>query len=235
LYEIDRLLEEVYTREAILDPIKKQRLAQYTKACELAGIAQDIAHAGNRARKPPLEEDEFARLPAKYQEYRDVVLKAESNKLSPHRPYNHQIELEAGALILDLKFHPLYRMSTEELEVVKQYLVENLDKDFIKSNQALFAVLVFFIKKLDGSLRFCINFRKLNLLIRKDRYPLFLIDETLARIGRAKLFTKLDIRQAFYRIRIYSDSEELTTFRIRFGVYKCKVLFFGLTNGPATY
>jgi hypothetical protein len=62
-----------------------------------------------------------------------------------------------------------------------------------------------------------------------------MIDETLARLGKAKIFTKLDIRQAFHRIRIHPDSEELTTFRTRYGSYKCKVLPFGLTNGPSTY
>jgi hypothetical protein len=164
-----------------------------------------------------------------------VASKAESDKLSPHRPYDHRIELENGASTSDLKFHPLYRMSAEELEVVKKYLVENLDKGFIEPSQAPFAAPVLFVKKPDGSLRFCIDYRKLNLLTKKDRYPLPLIDETLARIGRAKLFTKLDIRQAFHRIRMHPDSEELTTFRTRFGAYKCKVLPFGLTNGPATY
>ena len=126
-------------------------------------------------------------------------------------------------------------MSAEELEVVKKYLVENLNKGFIKLSQALFAAPVLFVKKPDRSLRFYIDYRKLNLLTKKDRYLLPLINKTLARIRRAKLFTKLDIRQAFHRIRIYPDSKELTTFRTRFGVYKCKVLPFGLTNSPATY
>jgi hypothetical protein len=103
-------------------------------------------------------------------------------------------------------------MLAEELKVVKKYLVKNLDKGFIKPSQALFTALVLFVKKPDGSLRFYIDYRKLNLLIKKDRYPLPLIDKTLARIRRAKLFTKLNIRQAFYRIRIYPDSKELTTF-----------------------
>ena len=92
-----------------------------------------------------------------------------------------------------------------------------------------------FVKKPSGGLRFYIDYRKLNALTRKDRYPLPLIDETLARISSAKIFTKLDIRQAFYRIRIHPDSEDLTTFRTRYRVYKCKVLPFGLINGPATY
>ena len=75
----------------------------------------------------------------------------------------------------------------------------------------------------------------MNSLTRKDRYPLPLIDETLARLAKAKVYTKLDIRQAFHRIRMDPASEELTTFRTRYGAYKCKVLPFGLTNGPATY
>ena len=72
-------------------------------------------------------------------------------------------------------------------------------------------------------------------MTRKDRYPIPLIDETLTRLSQAKVFTKLDIRQAFYRIRMNPESEDLTTFRTRYGAYKYKVLPFGLTNGPATY
>jgi hypothetical protein len=84
-------------------------------------------------------------------------------------------------------------MLAKELKVVKKYLVKNLDKGFIKPSQVLFIALVLFIKKLDGLLRFYIDYRKLNLLIKKDRYLLPLIDKTLAWIRRAKLFTKLNI------------------------------------------
>ena len=126
-------------------------------------------------------------------------------------------------------------MSAKELEVVKKYLVNNLDKGFIMPSQALYTAPVLFVKKPDSSLYFCIDFRKLNLLTKKDQYLLPLINETLARIRRTKLFTKLDIWQAFYQIRIYPDSEELTTFRTWFGMYKYKVLPFRLTNGLLTY
>jgi hypothetical protein len=85
-------------------------------------------------------------------------------------------------------------MTTEELETVKQYLVDNLSKGFIEPSQAPFVTLVLFVKKANGSLRFCINFWKLNQITRKDRYLLPLIDKTLARISRARIFTKLDIR-----------------------------------------
>jgi len=84
-------------------------------------------------------------------------------------------------------------------------------------------------------LRFCVDFCRLNNLTCKDRYPLPLIDETLARLAKAKVYTKLDIRQAFYRICINLDLEELTTFCTRYRSYKCKVLWEGLTNGLAIY
>jgi len=80
-----------------------------------------------------------------------------------------------------------------------------------------------------------VDYRKLNAVTRRDRDPLLLIEETLARIAKAKYFTKIDIRQAFHRIRMHPDAEELTTFRSRYGAYKFKVLPFGLTNGPSTF
>jgi hypothetical protein len=76
------------------------------------------------------------------------------------------------------------------------------------------------------------NYRKLNTRTRKNTYPLPLIGKTLERISRARVYIKLNIRQAFYRIRISEKSENLTTFRTRFGQYKYKVLPFGLCNGP---
>ena len=84
-------------------------------------------------------------------------------------------------------------MTTEELEIVKQYLIDNLYKGFIVPSQAPFTALVLFVQKPNRSLRFCIDFQKLNQLTRKDQYPIPLIDKTLARISRAKIFTKLDI------------------------------------------
>ena len=81
----------------------------------------------------------------------------------------------------------------EELIAAKKYIEENLHKGFIEPSQAPFASPILFVRKANGSLRFCIDYRKLNALTRKDRYPLPLIDETLARLRRAKIFTKFDI------------------------------------------
>jgi hypothetical protein len=89
-------------------------------------------------------------------------------------------------------------MTTEELLAVKEYLLENLDKGFIVLSSSPFASPVLFVAKLNSSLHFCVDYRKLNSLTKKDQHPLPLINETLAQIANAKIFTKLDIRQAFY-------------------------------------
>lgn len=172
------------------------------------------------------------KMPTAYWEFADCFSKLASDGIPPNRPYDHQILLMEDA---QLGTGPLYSMSHEELRTVREYLQDNLDKGFIVSSSAPFSSPVLFVKKSDGSLRFCIDFRKLNAITRKDAYPLPLIDETLARLKGAKVVTKLDIRQAFHGIRMRPDSEELTRFRTRYGNYKCKVLPFGLTNGPATY
>jgi hypothetical protein len=106
-----------------------------------------------------------------------VFFKSKSDKLPPHRLYNHKIELEGDNT---LGYSLLYKITTAELETVKEYLINNLDKGFIKASQALYAAPVLFVKKPDGSLWFCIDFRKLNQLTYKDCYLLPLIDETLA-------------------------------------------------------
>ena len=211
LYEIDRILEE---RQELIKEAQKTEDQQ-----------------------PGETETQWLQrlLPKQYYEYIDVFSREASDRLPPHRPYDHKIRLDTPNGAERLGYSPLYHQSTAELEAVKQYLIENLDKGFINTSQAPFAAPILFVKKPNGSLRFCIDYRKLNSLTRKDRYPLPLIEETLARLAKAKIFTKLDIRQAFHRIRMDPESEELTTFRTRYGAYKCKVLPFGLTNGPATY
>ena len=163
----------------------------------------------------------------------DFFSKEQSNILPLHRSIDHKIELMDDSK--DLGFSHLNKHSLEELTAMRNYLTDSLAKGFIVSSRAPFASPVLFVRKGDGSLRFCVDYRKLNALTKKNRYPLPLIDETLTRLARAKIFTKLDIRQAFHRIRISPESEELTAFRTRYGLFQYKVLPFGLTNGPATF
>lgn len=175
------------------------------------------------------------KVPEQYHGYSNVFSKMASDELPANRPgVDHQIEISGRPE--DLGYSALYRMSLEEAKACRQYIVDNLRKGFIKSSNTPWAAPVLFVIKPGGrGLRFCVDYRKINAITRKDRYPLPLIDETMTRISQAKFFTKIDIRQAFHRIRMDPAAEELTTFRTRYGAYKYKVLPFGLTNGPSTF
>jgi len=91
------------------------------------------------------------------------------------------------------------------------------------------------MKKPSGGLRFYVDYRGLNTITVKNRYPLLLISETLNRLSRAKVFTKLDIISAFNRLRIREGDEELTAFRTRFGLFEYLVILFRLYNNPASF
>ncbi|KAL3708702.1 hypothetical protein TMatcc_006686 [Talaromyces marneffei ATCC 18224] len=201
----------------------------FTSLHEIDKIIEDESKT-----KDELELDEiWEKLPFPYlKEFADVFSKRESDKLPISQPYDHKIELEKPN---ELSYHPLYKMSLDELEAAREYIIDNLNKGFIEPSNAPFASPIIMAEKPGGGLRFCVDYRKLNQLTKKDRYPLPLIDEVFERLNRARIFTKLDIRQGFHRIRMHPESEDLTTFRCRYGTYKYKVMPFGLTNGPATF
>ncbi len=173
-----------------------------------------------------------AKLPSEYHDYLDVFDRAMTDQLPPHRPYDHKIELTGEETSPRSR---LYHMSGYKLQKMKNYLIEHLNKSFISFSSAPYASLILFAEKKDGSLRFCVDYRKLNALIKRDRYPLPLIDETLARIQGSKYLTRLNIIAAFNKLRMHSGSEDLTTFITSFGSYKYHVMPFELINGPAFY
>jgi len=175
------------------------------------------------------------KLPAEFADLTNVFSKAASDTLAHHRDgVDHRIHLTAPESTLTCNH--LYKLSERELQATKKYIMENLSKGFITpSKNNPFAFPILFVKKADGSLRMCVDYRRLNEITKKDPYPLPLIDEILPRLLNAKFMTKIDIRQAFHKIRMDPESEHLTTFRTRYGNFQYKVLPFGLTNGPATF
>ncbi len=124
-------------------------------------------------------------------------------------------------------------MSPEELDTNKWYLDFYLAKQFIQASSASYSLLILFIEKPERRIRFCVDYRRLNAITKKDCYPIPFIEETLAQLEGANYFIKIDICQAFYRIRMSKDSEELITYLTRFGIFKYLVILFGLYNGPA--
>ena len=192
----------------------------------------------NSRQQEDVEDDMLVeqKLPRCYRSYKDIFSKAASDKLPPSRDNDYKIVLEEGkkpeAVI---GYSPLYKQSLQELEASRDYIIDNLQKGFITPSAAPFASPILMVRKPGGGLRFCVDYRKLNSITRKDRYPLPLVDELMERLGQAKIYTKLDIRQGFHRILMDSDSRELTTFRTRMGMFKYNVLPFGLSNGPAAF
>jgi hypothetical protein len=213
---------------AMVGAVAFARLAR-SKGCEIFSVTmEDIEKA--LVDKPDV--DPQSKLPQQYHEVIDMFLKKESDKLPPHRPYDHDFTIEAGGRP---PVSALYGMSRGELLVLRKYLDDNLRKGFIRPSSSPFASPVIFVRKPGGGLRFCVDYRGLNAITIKNRYPLPLIRETLNRLSRAKYFTKLDVVSAFNRIRIKEGQEHLTAFRTRFGLFEYLVMPFGLANAPSTF
>ena len=122
-----------------------------------------------------------------------------------------------------------------KLQKMKNYLIKHLNKDFISFSSASYASLILFIKKKDDSLHFCVNYRKLNALIKRNCYFLLLINETLACIQDSKYLIQLNIIIVFNKLCMYSSSKDLTIFIIFFDFYKYHVMFFKLINNLTFY
>jgi hypothetical protein len=122
-----------------------------------------------------------------------------------------------------------------ELETLHAYIQENLSRGFIQSSESPAGAPVLFVKKKDGSLRLCVDYRGLNKITVPNRCPLPLISETLDRLRTGVIFTKLDMRGAYNLIRIAKGEEWKTAFRTRYGHFEYKVMPFGLSNAPATF
>lgn len=170
-------------------------------------------------------------IPEEFHDLLPLFTKKEADKLPPHRYIDHAIILEDKKIP---PFGPLYNMSNLELQALWRYLDENQKKGFIRPSSSSSASPVLFVRKPNGGLRFCVDYRGLNAITKKNRYPLPLIDETLRQLQTAKIFTRLDLRGAYNLIRIRKGDEHLTAFRTRYGLYEYTVMPFGLTNAPAT-
>jgi len=173
-----------------------------------------------------------AKLSLKYHEFLDVFDRAQSDKLPPHRFYDHKIELISDSTPPRCR---AYRMFSAKLLKIKKYLNENLSKKFITSSQAPYFSPVLFALKANEDLRFCVNYRKLNAIFKRNRYSLSLIDEIIDKIVSCKHLTRLNIISAFNKLRMHLDSENYTTFITALEAYKYKMLSFELTNGSASF
>src|ERR1044072_475248 len=123
-----------------------------------------------------------------------------------------------------------YRMSASELAELKSQLEYLLEKKFVRPSVSPWGAPVLLVKKKDGSMRLCIDYRQLNKVTIKNRYPLPRIDDLMDRFVGARMFSKSDLRLGYDQIRVKEEDVQKTAFRMRYGPYEYSVMPFGVTN-----
>jgi len=173
-----------------------------------------------------------AGLPPQYAEFAELSSEDDSRVLAEHGPQDLAINLLPGATAPHM---PLYNLSKTELELLRKYLDEYLARGWIRHSKSPAGAPILFAKKKDGSMRLCVDYWGLNKVTVKNRHPLPLITESLERLASAKYYTKLDVKEAYHRVRIQEGDEWKTAFRTRYGSFEYTVMPFGLTNAPAQF
>ncbi|KAJ0513979.1 putative nucleotidyltransferase, Ribonuclease H [Helianthus annuus] len=152
--------------------------------------------------------------------------------LPPQRQVEFRIDLVPGAAPVA---KAPYRLAPSEMQELSTQLQELLDKGFIRPSFSPWGAPVLFVKKKDGSFRMCIDYRELNKLTIKNRYPLPRIDDLFDQLQGSSFYSKIDLRSGYHQLRIQEESIPKTAFRTRYGHYEFLVMPFGLTNAPAVF
>ncbi|GJV66907.1 putative reverse transcriptase domain-containing protein [Tanacetum coccineum] len=151
--------------------------------------------------------------------------------LPPMRQVEFQIDLVPGAAPVA---HAPYRLAPIELQELSTQLQELSNKGFIRPSSSPWGAPVLFVKKKDGSFRMCIDYRELNKLTVKNRYPLMRIDELFDQLQESRVYSKIDLRFGYHQLRDREEDIPKTVFRTHYGHYEFQVMPFGLTNAPAS-
>jgi hypothetical protein len=152
--------------------------------------------------------------------------------MPPDRDIEFVIELQPGTAPISKR---PYRMPPKELAELKIQLQELLDKGYIRPSSSPWGSPALFVKKKDGSLWMCVDYRPLNAVTIKNKYPLPRIDVLFDQLAGAKVFSKMDLRSCYHQIKIRESDIPKTTFSTRYGLYEFLVMSFGLTNAPAYF
>ncbi|GJU72324.1 putative reverse transcriptase domain-containing protein [Tanacetum coccineum] len=152
--------------------------------------------------------------------------------IPPARQVEFQIDLVPGSAPVA---RAPYRLAPTEMKELAEKLQELSDKGFIRPSSSPWGALVLFVKKKDGSFRMCIDYRELNKLTVKNRYPLPRIDDLFDQLQGSSVYSKINLRLGYHQLRVHKEDIPKTAFRTRYGHYEFQVMPFGLTNAPAVF
>ena len=195
----------------------------------------DAKGVGTFARKNQTNCDELATLkfiPPEYKEYGDVFEEPEKGfPLPKHSENDREIVLETPE---KLATGFIYNTNEEETKNFQVYIKKNFRKNYIRNSKSKIAQPVMFVPKKNGELKLCVDYKRINAVTVKNKYPLPLMADMKTIFRDARYFTILDLRNVFNFIRIEKRDEWKTAFRTKYGTYEYLVMPFGLTNAPAT-
>ena len=170
---------------------------------------------------------------ATYHQYWEVFSKQASYRFPPEREEDHAIILKEGAP--DKINCKIYRQTVEELEATHQFITESLAKEYIMDSKSPYMSALFYRKKKDGKLQPIMDYQILNKWTIRDNYPLPLITNIIEQLQGKTLFSKFNIHWGYNNIRIWKEDQWKAAFKTPFGLYEPTVMYFGLTNSPATF
>ena len=208
-----------HTPTGIISFIRARRLVASGCLAYLAHI-RDVRREGPSVDSVPV-----------VREYADVF-PTDLPGLPPERDIDFAIDLEPGTRPISI---PPYRMAPAELRELSVQLKDLLEKGFIRPSVSPWGAPVLFVKKKDGTLRMCIDYRQLNKVTVKNRYPMPRINDLFDQLQGAVIFSKIDLRSGYHQLRIRAADIPKTAFRTRYDYYEFLVMSFGLTNAPAVF
>ena len=171
-------------------------------------------------------------IPANYHQHKKLFLSQTAEKLAGRRTFDHAIDLVPGGIP---PWGPIYPMSAHQLDLLDKYLKKMLQQGTISESKSVAGAPISFVPTQDGSLRLCVDYQQLNKLTIANKYPLLIMTELRDRVARAKIVTKLDLKDGYHVSRIKEGDEWKTALRTRYRHYEYKVMPFGLVNAPATF
>ncbi|KAL4009381.1 hypothetical protein ACER0C_003233 [Sarotherodon galilaeus] len=211
---------------------RKESISGWGEECHMSCLKAATPAMNLSPSKTISEPPDLSSIPSVYHDLAQVFCKDKARSLPPHRPYDCGIDLLPGA---PLPTSRLYSLSRPEWESMEKYINESLAAGLIRPSSSPVAAGFFFVTKKDKSLRPCIDYRSLNSITVKNKYPLPLLSSAFELLQGATIFTKLDLRNAYHLVRIREGDEWKSAFNTHLGHFEYLVMPFGLTNAPAVF